>query len=53
MDLGPHAAFILISYAAVTVTVIGLIMWLIADGWKQRSDLEALERQGAKRRSSN
>lgn len=53
MDLGPHAAFIWMSYAVVTVTVIGLIMWLIADGWKQRSDLEALERQGVKRRSSN
>ena len=53
MDLGPHAAFIWLSYAAVTVTVIGLIMWLIADGWRQRADLDALERQGVKRRSSN
>jgi heme exporter protein D len=53
MNLGPHAAFIWLSYAAVTVTVIGLIMWLVADGWRQRADLEALERQGVKRRSSN
>lgn len=53
MDLGPHAAFIWISYAAVAVTVTGLIMWLFADGWKQRAELEALERQGVKRRSSN
>jgi heme exporter protein D len=52
MDLGPHAAFIWISYAAVTVTVTGLILWLIADGRKQLADLEALERQGVKRRSA-
>jgi heme exporter protein D len=53
MDLGPHAAFIWMSYAAVTVVVIGLILWLLADGWKQRTDLATLERQGVKRRSSN
>jgi heme exporter protein D len=52
MDLGPHAAFIWISYAVVMTTVIGLIFWLIADGRKQAADLEALERQGVKRRSS-
>lgn len=53
MDLGPHAAFIWISYAAVTVTITGLILWLIADGRKQAADLEALERQGVKRRSAS
>ena len=29
MDLGPHAAFIWISYAAVTVVVAALIAWLV------------------------
>lgn len=53
MDLGPHAAFIWISYVAVTVTVTGLILWLVADGRKQVADLEALERQGVKRRSAS
>jgi heme exporter protein D len=53
MNLGPHAAFIWLSYAAVTVTVIGLILWLIADGARQRADLAALEQQGVKRRSSS
>lgn len=53
MDLGPHAAFIWISYAVVTLTVIALILWLIADGWKQSADLEALEQQGVKRRSKS
>jgi heme exporter protein D len=52
MDLGPHAAFIWISYAVVAVTVTGLIVWLIADGWKQIADLAALERQGVRRRSA-
>ncbi|WP_024274982.1 heme exporter protein CcmD [Hyphomicrobium sp. B1] len=51
--MGPHAAFIWLSYAVVTVTVIGLILWLLADGWKQRAELAALERQGVKRRSSH
>jgi heme exporter protein D len=52
MDLGPHAAFIWISYAAVTVTVAGLIVWLVADGRKQTAELEALEARGIKRRSA-
>ena len=50
MDLGPHAAFIWASYAAVGGTVAGLIIWLIADGRKQVADLNALDRQGVKRR---
>jgi heme exporter protein D len=53
MDLGPHAAFIWISYAAVAVVVTALIVWLIADGRKQAGDLEALERRGIRRRSSS
>jgi heme exporter protein D len=53
MNMGPHAAFIWLSYAVVTVTVTGLILWLLADGWKQRAELAALERQGVKRRSSH
>ena len=52
MDLGPHAVFIWISYAVVTLTVVVLVFWLIIDGWKQTADLQALERQGVKRRSS-
>ncbi len=52
MDLGPHAAFIWISYAAVTVTVAGLIVWLIADGRRQAAELDALEARGIRRRSS-
>ena len=53
MDLGPHAAFIWISYAVVALTVTGLICWLIFDGKKQAADLEALEKRGVKRRSAS
>jgi heme exporter protein D len=53
MDLGPHAAFIWISYAAVAVMVTALVAWLIADGRRQAADLEALESRGVKRRSSS
>lgn len=51
MDLGPHAAFIWLAYASVAVTVAGLIMWLIADGHRQQADLDALERDGVRRRA--
>jgi heme exporter protein D len=52
MDLGPHAAFSLISYAAVGLVVAILVVWLIADGRRQAADLEKLERRGIKRRSA-
>ena len=51
MDLGPHAAFIWISYAATTLVVIGLITWLFADGRRQRAELQDLEARGIRRRS--
>ncbi|AGK59584.1 heme exporter protein CcmD [Hyphomicrobium denitrificans 1NES1] len=51
MDLGPHAAFIWISYAAVTFVVAGLVAWLIFDGKKQAAAIDALEKRGARRRS--
>lgn len=53
MDLGPHAAFIWVSYAAVLVTVAAVIVWLIADGRKQITDLKALEKRGIRRRSAH
>jgi len=52
MDLGPHAAFIWISYAAVAAVVAGLISWLVADGRKQAANLAALDKRGIKRRSA-
>jgi heme exporter protein D len=52
MDLGPHAAFIWTSYAAVVVVVGALIAWLILDGRRQRQRLMQLELRGVRRRSA-
>jgi heme exporter protein D len=52
MDLGPHAAFIWTSYAAVVVVVGALIAWLIHDGHRQRQRLRQLELRGSRRRSA-
>lgn len=52
MDLGPHAGFIWISYAAVTAVVGALTAWLIFDGKKQAAAMEDLEKRGARRRSA-
>ncbi|HVZ04898.1 heme exporter protein CcmD [Hyphomicrobium sp.] len=52
MNLGPHAAFIWISYAAVAIVVAGLIVWLIVDGRRQAAALEALGKRGIRRRSA-
>lgn len=53
MDLGPHAAFIWISYAAVAVMIAALVACLVADGRRQAAALDKLERGGIKRRSSS
>lgn len=52
MDLGPHAHFIWISYAAVTLVIGALIAWLAADGRRQQAALADLEARGVRRRSS-
>lgn len=51
MDLGPHASFILASYAAVVVVLGALIVWLILDGRRQSRALADLEARGVSRRS--
>jgi len=51
MDLGPHAAFIVASYAIVAVVMIGLVVWLFLDGRRYQRALEALEARGVRRRS--
>jgi heme exporter protein D len=53
MDLGPHAAFIWISYATTVLVISALLAWLIADGKRQRSALDDLESRGVRRRSSS
>ncbi len=51
MDLGPHAAFIVASYAVVAIVMAGLIAWLILDGRRHQRALDALEARGVRRRS--
>ena len=51
MDLGPHAIFIVVSYVAAALVVLGLIAWILADHRGQRRLLADLEARGVKRRS--
>jgi heme exporter protein D len=51
MDLGPHAVFIISSYAIVAIVMIGLVAWLILDGRRQQHTLDELEARGVRRRS--
>ena len=52
MNLGPHAAFIWLSYLAVALAVAGLTGWLVLDGRRHRRQLAELEARGVRRRSS-
>ncbi|MCH9808177.1 MAG: heme exporter protein CcmD [Alphaproteobacteria bacterium] len=51
MDLGPHATFIIASYAAVSFVLGAMIAWLLYDGAQQKRLLEDLEARGVRRRS--
>lgn len=50
-ELGPHASFILASYAAVVLVLGGLIAAILRDHQAQKRALAALEQRGAGRRS--
>lgn len=50
-ELGPHAGFILASYAAVAVVLGGLMLAVILDHRAQKRALADLEQRGAGRRS--
>lgn len=52
MDLGPHAAFIVASYAIYFGVLAALIGWLVFDGNRQMKALADLEARGVKRRSN-
>jgi heme exporter protein D len=51
MDLGPHAAFIWVSYAIAASVLGALIGWLVYDGRRQQQLIDALEARGVRRRS--
>ncbi|MEP0233524.1 heme exporter protein CcmD [Roseibium sp.] len=46
MDLGPHAGFIIASYAICFGVVAGLILWVRLDKSQLDSTLKDLESQG-------
>jgi len=51
MSLGPHASFIVTSYALVTAVVLMMIAWIILDYRRQQARLRELEASGVVRRS--
>ena len=51
--MGPHAPFIIASYALVTGTIGALIGWLIADGRATAAKIAELEARGVRRRSAS
>ena len=51
MELGQHAAFIVIAYAMAALVVAVLIAWVLFDLRAQRRTLNDLEARGVTRRS--
>lgn len=51
MNLGPHADFIIASYAVTALVVVAMIGWIAADYKAQRRVLADLEQRGVTRRS--
>jgi heme exporter protein D len=51
MDLGPHAAFIVIAYLAAALVVIALVAWIVTDHAMLRRLLADLEARGVTRRA--
>lgn len=51
MDLGPHAVFIIASYAVVAAVMVGMVAWLVIDGRRHQRTLAELETRGVRRRS--
>ena len=51
MNFGPHASFIIASYAVSAVVIVALIVWVMLDYAAQRRILGDLEQRGIKRRS--
>ncbi|MFD2182598.1 heme exporter protein CcmD [Rhodoplanes azumiensis] len=50
--LGPHAVFIVTSYAVTTIVVVALVLWVWLDGRRQARLLADLEARGVRRRSA-
>jgi heme exporter protein D len=52
MDTVSHTGFIVASYAAAAVVVLGLVAWVALDFRTQRRNLADLESRGVMRRSA-
>ena len=51
MNLGPHADFIIASYAVTAFVVAAIIAWVVLDHASLKRVLGGLEEQGVTRRS--
>jgi heme exporter protein D len=51
MDLGPHAAFIVVAYLVATAIMAALVAWVVGDYRRQLRILHELEAGGVTRRS--
>lgn len=50
--LGPYTGYILACYAIATVTIVGLIAWVLADHAALTRKLREMEAKGVRRRSA-
>lgn len=50
--LGPYAGYILACYGIATVTIVGLIAWVLADHAALTRKLREMEAKGIRRRSA-
>lgn len=53
MDLGRHAEYVWLCYGIAAFVVVLLIVWLLADGRRNASQLAELEGRGVRRRSAS
>jgi heme exporter protein D len=53
MDTVSHSGFIVASYAAAAMVVLGLIAWVVLDFRTQRRNFADLEARGVTRRSAS
>lgn len=51
MDLGPHAAFIIASYAAAAFILVLLVGWIVAENRALKRTLADFDARGVTRRS--
>ena len=51
MDLGPHAVFIVTTYATAAIIVGALVLWVFADYRALKRSIAEIEASGTKRRS--